>query len=114
MENGLTYSCYIPVSEETTIYAKAILTGYADSDIAEAKYTFRTLGTKEFTLVTDAKTQIKAGNEYVILTSSGDYALGEFSTAGSDTNYKGIGTKDFTLEGNIVNVGDDVNIFTLG
>ena len=108
------YSAAIPVSEETTIYAKAILTGYADSDIAEAKYTFRTLGTKEFTLVTDAKTQIKAGNEYVILTSSGDYALGEFSTAGSDTNYKGIGTQDFTLEGNIVNVGDDVNIFTLG
>ena len=76
--DGETYTEYtasIPVSEETTLYAKATLTGYIDSDIAQATYSFAEAASDKFVLVT-SDDQIVAGGEYIIVSHDYQYVMG--------------------------------------
>ncbi len=79
--DGETYTAYtaaIPVSETTTLYAKATKTDYDDSEIAEATYTFVAPGSGNYILVTQLS-DIKAGREYVIVTSDHSKVMGSIS-----------------------------------
>lgn len=105
------YSAPFTVSTTTTVKARAYV-GEAYSSVAEATYTYSNVqpSTGDFELVTSAD-QLVAGNEYIILTSDGSYAMGALTTSNSP---KGTQVTDFTLTGTTVSAGSTVNVLTLG
>ena len=106
------YTGEFTINSTTTVKAIAYL-GDVYGSVTTATFTYSEPvqpGTGDFTLVTDAS-QLIAGNEYIILTSDGSYAMGALTTG---NNPKGSQVTDFTLTGTTVTAGSTVNVLTLG
>lgn len=112
-QNGTLYTGPITVSDEsTTIKAIAIYGDYS-SEVTTETYTIKPIGADDFILV-ESDDEITAGDEYVLVYTSGTLVHHAMST--SYTNYYyGETTSDFTLADGVVTLDDPttVNVLTL-
>ena len=111
--NGTLYTGPITVSaESTTINAIAIYGNYS-STVSSATYVIKPIGADDFILV-ESDEDITAGDEYVLVYTSGTHVNHAMSTTYTTDHY-GETTDDFSLADGVVTLGDPttVNVLTL-